>query len=48
MAILIISSNPLLVESLSESLSKSLKTALDSAAPEEALQLSRFLPGDLR
>jgi DNA-binding NarL/FixJ family response regulator len=38
MAILIISSNPLLVESLSESLSKSLKTALDSAAPEEALQ----------
>jgi DNA-binding NarL/FixJ family response regulator len=38
MAILIISSNPLLVESLSESLSRSLKTTLDSAAPEEALQ----------
>ncbi len=38
MAVLIISSNPLLVESLSESLSSSLRTALDSALPEEALQ----------
>lgn len=38
MAILIISSNPLLVEAISETLSRSLRSELHSALPEDALQ----------
>jgi len=38
MAILIISSNPLLVEAISETLSRSLRSKLHSAPPEDALQ----------